>query len=337
VAYVGNHGTRLVDSWQSNGVLANMLDPSVLTTYGSALLLQPANSPAAQAAGIKVPYAGFTGDVAQALRLWPQYQNIVYRNAPNGSSTYNAIQATFERRLTQGFQFRAAYTWSRLYNNGAEAGQSGQTGGQFGQSASIQNPVDLAAEHGLSVDDVPNYLGLAWIYELPFGHGKHWGSGVSGGVDKLIGGWKVSATQIYQTGRPLIVTMNNDMGNLIFNPYKRPNKVGPGVNPNFTDPSTPYLLLSGWQDPGALTFGSTARTSGAVRGFGYYNEDLNIFKDTRITERVGLRFEAMAGNLFNRVDFCNPNLNWSNTGAFGKVNSQCNIPRRMQFGLTLQF
>ena len=336
VAYVGNHGTRLVDSWQTNGVLANMLNPAMLTQYGPALLLSPASSPQAQQAGIKLPYPTFTGDVAQALRLWPQYQNILYRNAPNGMSSYNAIQASFERRMSEGLQFRVAYTWSRLYNNGAEAGQSGQTGGQFGQSAAIQNPVNLRGEWGLSVDDVPNYLGIAWIYELPFGHGKKWGSSVSGAANKLIGGWKISATQIYQSGRPLIITMNNDMGNLIFNPYKRPNKVGPGVNPNFKDPSTPYLLLSGWADPGPLTFGTSPRTTGAIRGFGYYNEDLNIFKDTLLTERVGLRFEAMAGNLFNRVDFCNPNLNWS-VPQFGTVNSQCNIPRRIQFGLTLRF
>jgi len=46
--------------------------------------------------------------------------------------------------------------------------------------------------------------------------------------------------------------------------------------------------------------------------------------------------EFMAGNVFNRVDFCNPNLNWGSPG-FGYVNAQCNIPRRMQFGLSIQF
>jgi hypothetical protein len=85
-----------------------------------------------------------------------------------------------------------------------------------------------------------------------------------------------------------------------------------------------------------LTFGNAKRTDGSVRGFPYYNEDVNLFKDTHITERTWIRFEAEAGNLFNRVYFCIPNQNWS-SGAFGSTTSQCNIERRVQFGLTLNF
>src|SRR5207249_5765179 len=130
--------------------------------------------------------------------------------------------------------------------------------------------------------------------------------------------------------------------------------VGPGLNPNFSGPSTPYLLVSGWADPNTynpdgsiktLNFGNASRTDPVIRGFGYFNEDLNLFKDTRLTERFGLRFEAQAGNLLNRVDFCNPNTSWSsgafdpstNAGGFGNVSSQCNLPRTIPFGLTLQF
>src|SRR5439155_20450967 len=225
--YAGDHGTRLVNNWTTAGGLANMLDHGVLSTYGPNLLTTSVTDPAAQAAGTKVPYLGFTGDVAQALRMWPQYQGIRYRDVPNGMSIYHALQVTFERRMTAGFQFRLAYTWSKLINNGAEAGQADQIGGQFGGNA-MQNPVNQKAERSLSVDDVPQYLGLAWIYELPFGRGKRWGSNTGGAAERIIGGWKISATQIYQSGRPLQISMNNDIGNYIFNAGKRPNKVGPG-------------------------------------------------------------------------------------------------------------
>jgi hypothetical protein len=130
------------------------------------------------------------------------------------------------------------------------------------------------------------------------------------------------------------------MSGLLFNSAKRPNRVvegDAGVNKDFNDPATDrYLLSSGWADPGSLKFGNAPRTDPHTRGFAFYNEDLNLYKDTKINERVGVRFEAQGGNIFNRVVFCPPNKNWS-SGGFGSVTSQCNLPRRFQLGLTIQF
>ena len=115
------------------------------------------------------------------------------------------------KRLSHGLQYRVAYTWSHLINDGADAGQSGQIAGNNGASG-LQNPVNFQqGERGLSSDDIPHYLGISWIYELPLGKGKRFGGGVSGALDKLISGWKLSATQIYQAGRPLGIQMNNSL------------------------------------------------------------------------------------------------------------------------------
>src|SRR4029079_18854232 len=75
VSYIGNPGTRLPHNAQTLGVDANMNNPRVLA-LGATVLQSNINSAAAQAAGIKVPYPGFTGNVAQALRKYPQYQSI---------------------------------------------------------------------------------------------------------------------------------------------------------------------------------------------------------------------------------------------------------------------
>ena len=93
-AYVGVKGTRL-----GNGLISiNQVDPRYLSL--GTLLTQSVTSAAAQAAGIKIPYAGFTGSVAQALRPYPQYLNIVNNSNPNGNSTYNALQVKLTKRLT---------------------------------------------------------------------------------------------------------------------------------------------------------------------------------------------------------------------------------------------
>jgi hypothetical protein len=49
-----------------------------------------------------------------------------------------------------------------------------------------------------------------------------------------------------------------------------------------------------------------------------------------------MRFEAMGGNIFNRVRFCDPNTNWS-SAAFGVVSTQCNQARSIQFGLRIDY
>jgi hypothetical protein len=330
IAYVGNHGTRLIAGSDFAGLAVNANNPQVLS-LGPALLQADINSPQAKAAGIAPPYPGFTGDVAQALRPWPQYQHILWRNIPAGTSIYHALQVTFDRRLTHGFQFRAAYTWSKLINDGADAGQAG-----YGPP--IQDPTNFQKElRAVSYDDVPQILSLGWIYQLPFGSGRKFGGATTGAVEKLISNWQFSAIQTYQTGRPLHIFMNNNLGGLLFNSDKRPNKVGPGINTSFHDPNADaYLLKTGWADPGPLAFGNAGNQDPHTRGFPYYNEDLSLFKDTYFGENRYVRLEADAGNLFNRVDFCPPDTNWSDP-FFGRTGSQCNISRRIQFGLQIFF
>lgn len=332
LSYIANKGNRLNHHWQTLGPLANMNDPKILA-LGTSVLQANINSDVARNAGITPPYPGFTGNVAQALRPFPQYQGIQYRNVPTGNSIYHSFQSKLEKRFSSGLQFRVAYTWSKLINDGAESGQ-GSDGGNGG----IQNPIStLAGERALSRDDVPHLLLLAYTYELPIGPGKRFN--VSGPLGKILGGWGFSAIQRYESGRPLGITMNNDLGGLLFNGGKRPNRVGGGLanlGGNFDPGKDRYLLPSGWADPGPLAFGNAPATDGTVRDFPVFSEDFSLIKDTRITERVKFRLEAQMGNVFNRVVFCSPNTNFS-AASFGQVFSQCNTPRSIQFGAKLDF
>src|SRR4029077_17011172 len=114
LAYVGNHGTRLLDGRSSGGVADNMNPASVLG-LGTAVLGAGFTNGTCTVAGscgtVVAPYAGFTGTVAQALRPWPQYQIINWRFFNYGESHYNAIQAAFEKRMSHGLQAKVAYTY----------------------------------------------------------------------------------------------------------------------------------------------------------------------------------------------------------------------------------
>ena len=133
--------------------------------------------------------------------------------------------------------------------------------------------------------------------------------------------------------------MANDMGGLLFNTEKRPNRTGAdavAAGGDFDPLTDNYFNQAAWQDPGPLTFGNAPRADGTVRGFKVYNEDLTIAKTFALKGDLRMRFVASVGNIFNRTTFCAPNTNFSSS-AFGTVNTQCNQARSVQFGLRLDY
>jgi hypothetical protein len=324
VSYIGNRGSRLNHHWQTLGVDANRNHPDVLQ-YGTAVLQSNINSPLARAANIPIPYPGFNGNVAQALRKYPQYQNIEWRGVPHGRSQYHAMELVLERRFSRGLQARVGYTYSHLMNNGTETGQGGD-----GRNAGVQNPAD-PLPWILSDDDTPHVLlsGFTWTVPGP----------EAGAFKHLLGGWNVSGILRYESGRPMTVTMTNDLAGLLFTDQKRPNRTGENGVADFGDFDPfqdRYYNPAGWSNPGPLAFGDAPERDGDVRGFPNFSEDINIFKVFPFTDQRKLRFEAQIGNVFNRTIYCNPSSNWSNTN-FGQVFTQCNTARSVQLGFRFDF
>jgi len=57
-----------------------------------------------------------------------------------------------------------------------------------------------------------------------------------------------------------------------------------------------------------------------------------LFKELAIAEKVTTQFRAELFNAFNTPTFGSPNLS-VNSSAFGRITSQANSPRQIQFGL----
>jgi Carboxypeptidase regulatory-like domain len=325
VAYVGVKGTRL----GTNLINLNQVNPAYLS-LGS-LLTQSVTSPAAQAAGIAIPYPGFTGTVAQALRPYPQYLNIQDLANPNGNSTYNALQMKAQERFSHGLTVIVAYTWSKNISDGEVAAGGGPSGENF---------YNRTIEKGISTDDVPQALAISYVYELPFGPGRHF-LNKTGIVGKLAGGWTFTGIQQYQSGVPVALSATNTLP--IFNSAQRPNLVqGQPLENNLSnfDPNNPasdhYINLAAFTVPGVYTFGSAARAYANLRAPMTLNENFGLIKKTAITERVSLTFRAEFFNVFNRVVFGAPNANVS-ASNFGTISSQGNTPRQGQVALRLEF
>jgi hypothetical protein len=322
VAYVGNKGTRL-----GNGLVnLNEVDPQYLR-LGS-LLTQAADSPAAQAAGIALPYPGFRGTVQQALRPYPQFLGIINRSNPNGNSTYHSLQTKLEKRLSSGLSFLAAYTWSKsLSDSDIQAG-----GGPGGQTT-----YNRALEKAISTNDVPHSLAISYLYELPFGPGRRF-LNQRGAIGKIAGGWTFTGIHRYQTGKPIVLTANNTLP--LFNAALRPNVVA-GVERQLStggfDPAIDRRINpAAFTVPQPFTFGTAARSYTDLRAFPFYDESWGLIKRTPITERVQLTFRAEFFNIFNRTVFGAPAGNIS-AANFGRVSSQFNTPRQGQLALRLEF
>ena len=123
-----------------------------------------------------------------------------------GSSTYNALGLSLERRFSKGLSFQSRYTWSHSINDGSVGG---------GESNGPENVNRLQCDKGPSIFDVRNNVTVNAVYELPFGPGKTFlnSHGVLGNV---VGGWSLSSIGLWHTGHPLTVQM--DLSNTIINP-----------------------------------------------------------------------------------------------------------------------
>ena len=319
--YVGVKGTRLGTALMQ----PNELNPSYLS-LGS-LLSAPVTSAAAKAAGIAVPYAGFTGSVAQALRPFPQYLNITNLSNPNGNSTYHALHAKMERRVSRGLTGVVAYAWSKTLTDSDTAAGGGATG---------QTYYNRRLEKAVSDTDVPQAVSISFLYDLPIGAGHRFFA--RGALGKIMAGWTLTNIDQYWAGQPIVLTANNTLP--LFNSALRPNVVS-GVPLESTyshfDPAVDrYINPAAFAVPASYTLGSAARSYDNLRAPWNLNESVGAVKRTAINDRVTLIFRAEFFNVFNRVVYGAPAANVS-AANFGVVSSQSNSPRQGQMALRLEF
>ena len=243
-----------------------------------------------------------------------------------GSSTYNALGLSLERRFSQGLEFQARYTWSHSINDGSVGG---------GESNGPENVNCLECDKGPSVFDIRNNVAVDAIYELPFGPGKPYLNS-RGVLGKIVGGWQLSSIGLWHTGHPLTVDM--DLSNTISNPsspfngfpytYLLPNgddqdserpDLVPGVPLTLPHQhpavgslaGSPYINPAAFQAPPTDANGNFTRfgnePNGAIRALPYWQIDLALTKETKLTERASLEFAVQAFNIFNHVQFGDPN------------------------------
>ena len=324
----------------SNRENLNQVDPKYLS-LGQVLFL-PIGSDAAKAAGVKPPWSGFPANrsVAQALRPFPQYTGFDHDVDADttGHSTYHALSISAEHRYASGLWFMTSYTFSKLISN--VQGENPGLGGFVGNGdTGTQNAYDRRADKAISNQDVPHHVVLAYSYELPVGRGRKLLNNANALAQGVLGGWKLAALHNYQSGYPMRVTSNQNIG--IFSGTIRANIVGgqPLTNPAYNgDPNVArYINNAAFSRPANFTFGNSGAMLGGLRSPALISEDVTLGKEFPLfSEARHVELKASAFNIGNRVQFGGIN-NSVDSPAFGLITSQANRAREIQLSLRLVF
>jgi hypothetical protein len=314
-AYVGNRGRQLSRGGEG-GFTLNQVHPQFLSLGNQLNQLVP--NPFFGQGGSGV-VANAQVSRAQLLRPYPQFGAIYPLFSQGATSDYNALQVTFSKRLAKGILFEGNYTWAKAMDQGT----------------SYQDSYNALGSRGVSSVHVPQRLVFSGVYELPFGRGRHFGNGMSRWMDLFAGGWQVNGIWTAQSGSTLGIGATNQSG--LFTEAIRANNNGRSA----AQSGDAHGRLDRWFDttvfsqPAAFTLGNMGPLVADLRGHHINNLDASIFKVFRITEKLRLQFRGEAFNSLNRVRFGNPNTTVTAGANFGRVTTQSNDPKQMQFGLKL--
>lgn len=296
LAYVGTFGRHLEITPNINAVpyLSQFLSQNLDPTKGKTTFLNGT-----------VVQQGARSD--NFFRPTPGYANIDLREY-TGTSNYNALQASVNRRFTKALQFGVSYTWSKTMSY-ADTTSTGTAGG----IAVYQDP--RFWNYGLANIDRTHNMVVHWVYNLP--KASHlWNNRV---VRAVADNWEWSGISEFVSGPPQSVSIS--AGSLNFTGGGDGTRIlmfgNPYTSSSQHHDSFQYLNTSVFQlppvaskapgviDPSAIPSpnmpGLTRRIT--YRGPGTDNWDMTLAKNIRIKERVEFQLRCEAYNVFNHVSF----------------------------------
>jgi hypothetical protein len=247
-------------------------------------------------------------------------QGHAYMEVNGGNTRFNAMQVDVTKRLRQGFQVQANYAYA------------------FGRKTwrwpSLRQdwtyiPSSAGSDHTFKAN---------WIYELPFGQGKKFGSGSGRIVDRLIGGWELDGIMRWQSGPAfnfgslrLVGMTEKDLQDM-FKFYHRTG--ADGVERIFMFPedviTNSIIALNSFSATSATGYSTALPPEGSryfmpangpdcvsyaeitcpgtkitrlITGPGYFKTDLSFVKRTAIGKRASVEWRMDIFNVFNTINF----------------------------------
>jgi Carboxypeptidase regulatory-like domain/TonB dependent receptor len=332
VAYVGNHGVKLLGRHEDNQPFAGQVWNTVTT--GGLTFAQICNNTPTAANACNGQSGAFGTAVIDAKRYINQfpYINTILRLANGMTSNYDGLQVSLTARNFHGFSTILGYTYSKALD------VNSSNGGTVGTDS-----YNLALDYGRAASDLRHRFTFSPTLSLPSVHG----------YAGLLDGWKLNGIFKYQTGRPWQAgTQWGDTGGVgrssrpdffgdphdfvvdytgrnfaVFHPG---GTTASGINPQtqaaYTSAdlaiNTPLCAtharsLSSLTANGCWTQGGSAITPAPVGVFGtmtrglfdgpsYWDLDTSVSKRQTINEKFSAEFRGEFFNVFNHPIFAQP-------------------------------
>jgi Carboxypeptidase regulatory-like domain len=251
---------------------------------------------------------------------WPAINQLT----PFGNNYYDSLQARLTRRFAGSSQIGFVYTFSKAidYEDDEEI-----------NFLIFPYPAYLPRNKALAGFDRTHDFQAFGLYQLPFGRGQRYAqSGIAGA---LAGGWQLNWILSALSGTPFTITDTGTGATFLNAPgnTQTANIVGPlrilrgkpAISCPVGDTSCLYFDPTSFQQVTATTpglidgfFGNAGRD--ILRGPGYFDLDMSLMRNFKITERFTFQFEADAFGVTNTPHFNTPNANIS-AANFGAVTS----------------
>lgn len=283
----------------------------------------------------------------------PQFSSL-YGWQTRGNSNYNGLQLSLRHSMAGGLQFDFNYTFSKSIDVGSNAERvNGFESGGLAYNSQVINAFSPNLWRAVSDFDTTHQINTNWVWDLPYGHGRHWGGGSSRMVNGVFGGWGLNGVARWTSGFPFSVEAGNgwstdfelEGSSILTGPKPKTGVFSSNGNPSvFQNPQSITCACVG-SSPANTTFRATyageAGQRNNFRGPGFFGLDPGLSKTWNISEAKTLRFAWEVFNVTNSVRFDAAGSligqTLFNITGFGLFNTELTNPRVMQYSLRLAF
>jgi hypothetical protein len=313
---------------------------------------------------------GFPNPNFGNLRTW---LNVV-------NSNYNSLQVSLKHQMSHSVEFNVNYTYGHSIDNGStwHSGATSANGAAAGEGYTTDNQLPQL-DRGNSIFDIRHRLVANFVWDLPFMNNSTSLMGKIVGGWQLNGIWSVQSGAHWEpfdsAGRSFKATIsgvNSDCKSAatfvsagcvnVGGDYNLDGQKNDRPSAQANHVTTTHDMWSGGWGPNyvgtvqegkggtffATPCGGVAPCIGNLGrntfvGPNFFDMDMSLFKNFKITERVNFQFRVESFNLLNRTNFTLPgnaghnNIQDSLFGLAGGASGNGFGPRQLQFGAKISF